>query len=102
MKGTNRPLRRSEMARWRATNSSCMGTSVVRPLAVAHGGHSSRIEEGKKVHGAVTARTTDRERSDQLSSQFNQNEAISCRQKTKRSAVGSQITCNPIIGRGTS
>ena len=50
-----------------------MGTSVVRPLAVAHGGHSSRTEEGKKDHGAVKARTTDRERSDQLSGRFNRN-----------------------------
>jgi pimeloyl-ACP methyl ester carboxylesterase len=26
---------------WRAANSSCMSASVVRPLAVAHGGHAS-------------------------------------------------------------
>src|SRR5262249_61176834 len=39
---TERPWRRRVMARWRAANSSCMGTSVVRPLAVAHGGNSNR------------------------------------------------------------
>ena len=40
MDWTGRPLRRRAMARWRAANSSCRGASVVRPLAVAHGGHS--------------------------------------------------------------
>jgi hypothetical protein len=61
------------MARWRAVNSLCMGTSMVRPLTVAHGGHSSRTEKGKKAHGAVKACTTDRERSDQLSVRFDEN-----------------------------
>src|SRR6266446_4224570 len=70
MYGTGRPLRRSVMARGRAANSSCMGTSVERPLAVAHGGHSSRTEKGEKAHGAGKACTTDRELSDQLSVRF--------------------------------
>ena len=39
---TERPLSRRVMARWRAVNSSFMATSVVRPLAVAHGGDFSR------------------------------------------------------------
>src|SRR6516165_3545321 len=48
---TGRPLRRSAMARWRAVNSSCMGISVVRPLAVAHGGHSNRRAKGHQTYG---------------------------------------------------
>src|SRR5262245_15075845 len=39
---TGRPARRRVMARCRAVYSSFMGASVVRPPAVAHGGHSSQ------------------------------------------------------------
>src|SRR6266852_8562766 len=103
MSVTGRPLRRSVMARWRAVNSSCMGTSVVRPLAVAHGGYSSRTEEGKKVYGAVRACTTDRERSDQLSGRFNENGAISCRQKMSDQLSGRNygidVTVNEVTQR---
>src|SRR5437867_9056961 len=42
MDGTAWPARRSVIARCRAVNSSFMGTSVVRPRAVAHGGQSRR------------------------------------------------------------
>src|SRR5262249_58426960 len=41
MNETERLERRRVMARWRAVNSSFMGTSVGRPPAVAHGGDSS-------------------------------------------------------------
>src|SRR5215472_4334188 len=45
---TGWPVRRRVMARCRAVNSLSMGTSVVRPPAVAHGGHSRRwqLDEG--------------------------------------------------------
>jgi hypothetical protein len=79
------------MARCRAANSSCMGTSVVRPLAVAHGGYSRRSEAKAEVPGAAEAGTTDRERSDQLSVCFNKmlNDRLSG--KPARSAVGSHL-----------
>src|SRR5262249_11475213 len=81
------------MARWRAVNSSCMGTSVVRPLAVAHGGYSRRGEEGEQTDGAAKADTTARERNEQLAGRFKQalNEHTSG--KPERSAVGSQLPC---------
>src|SRR3954454_6824479 len=88
---TGRPPRRSVMARWRAANSSCMGASVVRPLAVAHGGHSSRTKEGKKALGAVEACPTDREWSDPLSGRFQRRLSDPLSEKAERSAVGSHI-----------
>src|SRR3954453_9182998 len=86
---TDRPPRRSVMARWRAANASCMGASVVRPLAVAHGGHSSRTEEGKKALGAVEACPPDREWSDQLSGRFQRRLSDQLSEKAERSTVGS-------------
>src|SRR5262245_22537991 len=75
---TGRPWRRRVMARWRAANSSCMGTSVVRPLAVAHGGNSNRAGKAAS-RSAGRARWPARKRSDQLSA------------KHERSAVGSHL-----------
>src|SRR5512142_1811042 len=46
------------MARWRAVNSSFMATSVVRPLAVAHGGHLIQIKHLDEKRGANGARAT--------------------------------------------
>src|SRR6516165_10024929 len=92
MKGMDRPLRRRVMARWRAVNSSCMGTSVVRPLAVAHGGNS-RQREVEEVHDPAKAEITDRERNDHLSVRCNKkrndqlsekNCTISCRFATNK------------------
>src|SRR5512135_2756475 len=48
------------MARWRAVNSSLMGTSVVRPLAVAHEGHFSWRGYVDEDRGADRARVTAR------------------------------------------
>jgi hypothetical protein len=69
-----------------------MGTSVVRPLAVAHGGYSKRSEEAEEAHGAAKADTTHRERNDQLSVRFNNNLNDQLSEKPERSAVGSQVT----------
>ncbi|HMB02864.1 MAG TPA: hypothetical protein VKP69_03880, partial [Isosphaeraceae bacterium] len=56
-----RPLSRRVMARWRAVNSSLMVTSVVRPLAIAHGGNVIQrgyVEEDRGADGACsTARS---------------------------------------------
>src|SRR4051812_26674491 len=93
---TGRPPRRSIMARWRAANSSCMGASVVRPLAVAHGGHSSRTEEGKRARAAVEACPTDREWSDQLSARFQRRLSDQLSEKAERSTVGSHVGTNRI------
>jgi hypothetical protein len=68
-----------------------MGTSVVRPLAVAHGGYSKRSEEAGEIHDAAKADTTDRERNDPLSVRFNNNLNDQLSEKPERSAVGSQI-----------
>src|SRR5258708_35846658 len=99
---TGRPLRRSVMARCRAVNSSCMGTSVVRPLAVAHGGYSRRSEAAAEVPGAAEAGTTDRERSDQLSVCFNKKLNDQLSGKPARSAVGSQLTLIGFIATAVS
>jgi hypothetical protein len=56
-----------------------MGTSVERPLAVAHGGYFSRSEEGRDDLARVTAAPTDSERSDPLSLPCHQDGTISCR-----------------------
>src|SRR3954463_5687542 len=93
---TGRPPRRSVMARWRAANSSCMGASVVRPLAVAHGGHSSRTEEGKKALGAVEACPPDREWSDQLSGRFQRRLSDQLSEKAERSTVGSHLSSRSV------
>jgi hypothetical protein len=50
-----------------------MGTSVVRPLAVAHGGYSRQIKEVERAHGAAKAGATGRERNDQLSVRLKKN-----------------------------
>jgi len=64
-----------------------MGTSVVRPLAVAHGGNS-RQREVEEAHDPAKAEITDRERNDHLSVRCNKkrndqlsekNCTISCR-----------------------
>src|SRR4051812_43584658 len=95
---TGRPPRRSAMARWRAANSSCMGTSVVRPLAVAHGGYSSRRGEGTRGHwrhgGRRNRQRAERcaggsiqpEQSDQLSAE-GERSAVGSHQPTRRSGV---------------
>jgi len=49
-----------------------MGTSVVRPLAVAHGGNSNRTGKAA-ARGAGEARLTARKRSDQLSVRYERN-----------------------------
>jgi hypothetical protein len=54
------------MARWRAVNSSFMGTSVVRPLAMAHGGHFIQGGHLEEEQGADGARATARCLSDAL------------------------------------
>src|SRR5260221_10898877 len=79
------------MARWRAVNSSCMGASVERPLAVAHGGHSSWREAVAKDRSAARADTTDSDRNDQLSMVFNENLNDQLSEKPERSAVGSHL-----------
>src|SRR5947199_3913019 len=79
------------MARWRAVNSSCMGTSVVRPLAVAHGRYYRPGEAAEKAPGAAKADTTDRKRNDQLSVRCNKKRNDQLSEKTERSAVGSQV-----------
>jgi hypothetical protein len=68
-----------------------MGTSVVRPLADAHGGYSKRSEEAGKIHDAPKADTTDRERNEQLSVRFNTDLNDQLSEKPERSAVGSQL-----------
>ena len=68
-----------------------MGTSVVRPLAVAHGGYSRWSEEAEEICGAANADTTDRERNDQLSVRSDKNLNDQLSEKPERSAVGSQL-----------
>src|ERR1043166_5964137 len=90
------------MARWRAANSSYMGTSVVRPLAVAHGGYSKRSEEAEEAHGAAKADTTHRERNDQLSVRFNNNLNDQLSEKPERSAVGSHTSVATFCDGGST
>src|SRR5579871_6121210 len=87
------------MARWRAVNSSCMGTSVVRPLAVAHGRYSRRRQEAEEAHSAPEADVTDSERNDQQSVRFNKNGTISCRKKRNDQLSVRTYGC-PLEGTG--
>src|SRR5262249_41423966 len=86
---TGRPWMRRVMARWRAANSSCMGTSVVRPLAVAHGGESNRAGEGAGRGGGTPDRQ-EAERSAVGSLREKLSDQLSA--KHERSAVGPHLT----------